>query len=221
MLPSEPSNGKFELSKDSRELLIVYTIAIVSFTVIFNDRTISFWLKFCFMNLVLAVLALILDGNRILTKIRKGITEWKQTFWRSGIWAFMIYFSLWAVHFYGLVMILTYLDQLDEIYRLLAPENRLFLLISSAIIGPCEEIFWRGYFQQKMEDVQGNPSSALLTSSLLYAFVFISKGNLILFTGLFLAGLIMGFLYKKYRVIIDSALCHGFLYILVLVVFPL
>ncbi|MHA2298405.1 MAG: CPBP family glutamic-type intramembrane protease [Candidatus Hodarchaeales archaeon] len=232
-----PQTGEFELSKDFRELLIVYTITIVLFTIMFNITFISFWANYCLISLFLLVIALFLDRERIITKLKRGIKDWRQSIWRSGTWAFLMFLFLWIVHLYGIVLILTYLMQLEDIYNLLAifsPEsglldkaliefiNRLIVIVTSfTIIGPCEEIFWRGYFQQKVEDLQGNPSSALLTTSLLHAFVFIAKGNMILFTGLFLANIIWGYLYIKNRVIVDSALSHGLVLVLVLVVFPL
>ncbi|MHA1169594.1 MAG: CPBP family glutamic-type intramembrane protease, partial [Candidatus Hodarchaeales archaeon] len=192
-------------SKEFRELLIIYTFTVVVFSFLFTDKTISFWLKYCAVNIGLLIVAIILDGERIKEKLMRGMRDWKQSSWRAVVWAFAVFFVLWILHFLGFIGIVSYPELLSEINQLLAPEDTLFLLITMiTIVGPCEEIFWRGFFQERIEELQNyQKGEGLLLTSLLYAFTVISKGNLLLFTGLFLVSLFWGFLYSKNRIIVD------------------
>ena len=73
--------------------------------------------------------------------------------------------------------------QVDMIYGMKAGENPLVLtLLMLFIIGPAEEIFWRGYVQKNMS-AKWNPNIGFIAATLVYSLVHIS----ISFTKCFLA----------------------------------
>lgn len=87
------------------------------------------------------------------------------------------------------------------------------------IIGPAEEIFWRGFIQAELGNALGN-IGGVLTASLLYALVHVWAGNLLLLGAAFVAGLFWGGLFIKYKSLWPVIISHSVWDVLVFLVFP-
>ena len=86
--------------------------------------------------------------------------------------------------------------QVDMIYGMKAGENPLVLtLLMLFIIGPAEEIFWRGYVQKNMS-AKWNPNIGFIAATLVYSLVHISKFNFMLIMAAAVAGFVWGLAYR-------------------------
>ena len=86
--------------------------------------------------------------------------------------------------------------QVDIIYGMKDGENPLVLtLLMLFIIGPAEEIFWRGYIQKNLS-VCRNPNWGFIITTLVYSLVHVSKFNFMLIMAAAVAGFIWGLVYR-------------------------
>jgi len=95
---------------------------------------------------------------------------------------------------------------------------RLTLLIA-LVIGPGEELFWRGYLQRAWQARFTTGAGWLLTAGL-YAAVHLGTGNPVLVLAAAVCGLSWGFLYRKYASPLLLCVSHTLWDLLVFVVFP-
>lgn len=86
--------------------------------------------------------------------------------------------------------------QVDMIYGMKDGENPFVLtLLMLFIIGPAEEIFWRGFVQKNLSVLRG-PDWGLVVTTLVYSLVHVSKFNFMLVMAAAVAGLVWGLAYR-------------------------
>ena len=108
--------------------------------------------------------------------------------------------ALWGVFWMGEFLSTLLFDfarpQVDMIYGMKDGEN-LYLLtvLMLLIIGPAEEIFWRGYIQRNLSQ-KWNPDIAFVLTTLAYSIVHIPKFNFMLLMAAAVAGFIWGLAYR-------------------------
>jgi membrane protease YdiL (CAAX protease family) len=98
------------------------------------------------------------------------------------------------------------------------PAIRIVLLMI-LVIGPGEELFWRGFLQRRFEDALGTWSGWLLAAGV-YTAIHIASGNPILVLAAAVCGLFWGWLYSRYRSMALNAVSHTLWDIAVFVLFP-
>lgn len=99
------------------------------------------------------------------------------------------------------------------------PFLRVFILMT-LVIGPGEEIFWRGYLQQAWQARLGK-TFGWLACTVLYTLVHVASGNVILVAAALAAGLFWGGIYLWTRSTLLVAVSHTVWDLLVFMVFPL
>ena len=86
--------------------------------------------------------------------------------------------------------------QVDMIYGMKEGENPPVLtLLMLFMIGPAEEIFWRGYIQKNLS-ASRNPNWGFIVTTLVYSLVHVSKFNFMLIMAAAVAGFIWGLAYR-------------------------
>jgi membrane protease YdiL (CAAX protease family) len=100
-----------------------------------------------------------------------------------------------------------------------APLVRVILLLI-LVIGPGEEVFWRGFIQRRWEKRFGSLSGWLLASGF-YALVHIGSRNIMLVSAALVCGLFWGALYSRSRSVLLVALSHTAWDLIVFIIFPL
>ena len=110
--------------------------------------------------------------------------------------------ALWGVFWLGEFFSTLLFDfarpQVDSIYGMKEGEPPLVLtLLMLLIIGPAEEIFWRGYIQKQLS-LRWNPNMGFIVTTLVYSLVHISKMNFMLIMAAAVAGCIWGLLYRLF-----------------------
>lgn len=98
------------------------------------------------------------------------------------------------------------------------PLLRVALLIA-LVIGPGEELFWRGFFQHNVAETAGRRRGFVL-ASLLYATVHLASGNIMLVLAAAVCGVFWGWLYLRYRSPLANVVSHTLWDLAVFVAFP-
>lgn len=98
------------------------------------------------------------------------------------------------------------------------PLLRIALLIAF-IISPGEELFWRGFFQEKA-GATTNRNFGFALTGLLYAAVHLASGNVMLVLAAAVCGVFWGWLYLRFRSPLVNIVSHTLWNLLVFVVLP-
>lgn len=88
-----------------------------------------------------------------------------------------------------------------------------------AVIGPGEELFWRGYLQHRWQ-VEISPVKGYLLATLIYTAVHLGSANIMLVLAAAVCGLFWGFLYYRFRSITINVVSHTVWDIAVFLLFP-
>ncbi|MBN1463338.1 MAG: CPBP family intramembrane metalloprotease [Paludibacteraceae bacterium] len=111
--------------------------------------------------------------------------------------------------------------QVGSIYQMKEGENPLFLgLLLAFLVGPAEEIFWRGYVQRTMSTKYGD-WTALIVTTLVYALVHIWSFNFMLIMAALVCGAFWGLLYKYTKNMVTLIISHAVWDVLVFILFPI
>lgn len=107
---------------------------------------------------------------------------------------------LWGIFWLGEYLSTLMFDfarpQVDMIYGMKEGENPwLLTALMLLIIGPAEEIFWRGYIQKNLSR-RWNPDLGFVVTTLVYGLVHLSKFNFMLIMAAFVAGFVWGLAYR-------------------------
>lgn len=177
-----------------KRLILSLILATVLWTVMFSPRTapyVSFWWMMTGSALTLSVLATLFRPH-----------WWRDTRWNvtnvclgAGIGA-----VLWGVFWLGDLVSSWLFDfarpQVNLIYGMKSGESPWLLsLLLLLLIGPAEEVFWRGYVQHTFSR-RLSPNAGFLVSTLLYALVHVASCNFMLVMAALVAGIVWGGLYR-------------------------
>jgi membrane protease YdiL (CAAX protease family) len=111
--------------------------------------------------------------------------------------------------------------EVSSIYRSREQASSLIIGILLFLwIGPAEEVFWRGFVQQRFSKRFGEVRGYLV-SSLLYAGVHIWAFNLMLFLAALICGLFWGALFKRYRSVWPGLISHAIWDVAIFILFPI
>jgi membrane protease YdiL (CAAX protease family) len=94
------------------------------------------------------------------------------------------------------------------------------VLLMLVVIGPGEELFWRGFLQRRLQDALG-PWFGWLSATAVYAAIHAVTGNPILVLAAGVCGAFWGWLYVRYRSMFLNAVSHTVWDIVIFILFPL
>lgn len=86
-------------------------------------------------------------------------------------------------------------------------------------VGPAEEIFWRGFVQERLCGRYGR-TGGYLAASFVYAAIHVFGFNVMLFMASLLCGLFWGAMYLKYRSVWPGLISHAVWDVMIFVVIP-
>ena len=141
-----------------------------------------------------------LDSDHLLHLGKSGMVENVKFDFTNIVTGVLLAAALWGVFWLGELFSTLLFDfarpQVDLIYGMKEGENPWILtLLMLFIIGPAEEIFWRGYLQKNFTK-RWNPDVAFVVTTLMYSLVHISKFNFMLIMAAMVAGIVWGLAYR-------------------------
>jgi uncharacterized protein len=209
-----------------RELIITLFYAVLAalfFIPLFLFRgfgPIDFWWWMSAALVILIVSGIIADRNyfRALKADIATKAAWKIA---AGLGAACVLFALF---FFGNI-ISRYLIELagrdiNAIYGFKENADPLrIVMLMALIIGPGEELFWRGFLQRRFSDNLGDRYGFVISTAL-YALVHTASGNFMLVAAALVCGVFWGFLYYKYKSLTINIISHTVWDIAVFFIFP-
>lgn len=112
--------------------------------------------------------------------------------------------------------------QVDLIYNLKNSQNEIIIaLLLLFIIGPAEEIFWRGYIQRNISK-HWNNNVGFIVTTIIYAVVHIWAMNFMLLMSALVCGIIWGLAYRLWpKQLFALVVSHAVWDAMVFVIFPI
>ena len=179
-----------------KKLLFTIILATVLWTVMFSPWTaphVNFWW-------MMTGSACILSG--FATLFNPG--WWKRLNFtpKQLFWGVAITIALWGVFWIGDKLSQLMFDfarpQVDTIYGMKEGESPwLLTALMLFLIGPAEEIFWRGYVQEKLS-LRWNANIGFIVTTAIYALVHAGSCNFMLTMAALVAGAAWGLLYRLF-----------------------
>ena len=205
-----------------RHLSIAISVAALLWFYMFSPWTQgqpNFWIVMTFSGLVLTTMTFSFTPDRKeLLKVEKPLLQLG-----AGI---LIALLLWCVFWVGDKASSALFDfarhQVDGVYAMktgLQPSVIAVLLL--LIIGPAEELFWRGYVQRTMTKLH-DPNTAFIVTTVIYALVHIWSGNFMLVMAALTAGAAWGLIYRFFPKSLPAlVVSHALWDTLVFVIIPI
>ena len=204
--------------QESKNKVIISSliIATILWFVIFVIKPFNFWIEMALSISLLVAIALLAEGNLIsfrnikLRHILIGIIS-----------AIILYFVFYAGNIISGYLLPFKDAQVASVYSNRAQGNSLLIgIVLLFVIGPGEEIYWRGFIQNNLTKKFGE-NKGYIFATLLYAGVHIITLNFMLVVAALVCGIFWGWIYKKEKSLIPIIISHALWDFTVFVLFPL
>lgn len=131
---------------------------------------------------------------------------------RKATWGVLSAVVLYLVFFIGNYFSRLLFDFAGEgiagVYRFKGnAESIRIAILMLVIIGPGEEIFWRGFLQRHLQNIFGNWSGFVI-GVVLYTGVHVFTGNIMLILAALFAGVFWGWMYMKHSSVLMNSVSH-------------
>jgi len=187
-------------------------LASVCWAITFGWSGGNFWVKIGLSVVVVSLYSLLWQRPNISVHFRSFLL---------GLFSALILYSIFLLgNKLAPIILPGAKTQVGGIYSLGTGANKVFIfLLLFFITGPGEEIFWRGFFQDRLMERWGNVTGYLMTTAL-YAGVHVFSWNLMLILAALVAGAFWGFLYFWKRDLLAQIVSHSFWSAVILAVAP-
>jgi len=192
-------------------LSLIIILSIILFIPLFTFRAIGafdFWYWMSTNLIIMISLSLFLDKeySGFLQK------DFSSDILKKILWGLASAVLLYFVFFFGNIITRWLFDfagqGIEQVYGFKgnAAPIRIVLLMF-VIIGPGEEIFWRGVLQRNLEKRLGK-WSGFLVGTLIYTGVHVFTGNIMLIVAALVAGLFWGYMFMRFRSMLMNVVSH-------------
>lgn len=111
-------------------------------------------------------------------------------------------------------------DGINGVYQFKSSASTIRIFWSMVLlIGPGEELIWRGFLQRHLESRVGRLNGFLVAAAF-YTGIHIFSGNIMLTGAALVCGLFWGFLYYRYRSMVINTISHTIWDVAVFLLFP-
>ncbi len=202
-----------------KKVIIPVIVAIVFWFVMFSPWTkdyVNFWITMGFAGATLTLMSAFLGEN-----FKKQFSFSVKDMLIGLGSAAVLYVVFYLGDFFSSLLFDFAKEQVGNIYQLKEGENPLFLsLLLVLLVGPAEEIFWRGYIQRTLGTQYGE-WTALIVTTLVYTLVHIWSFNFMLIMAAMVCGIFWGLLYKYNKNLVTLIISHAVWDVSVLILFPI
>jgi membrane protease YdiL (CAAX protease family) len=204
-------------------LFVVTSLAIAGFFFLFKRRYIGFidfWWWFAALILTLMTLAILSDREtlkKLLDDVRKDVAI---KILYGTLSAVILYFIFFTGNLLSRLVITSAGLKISEIYEMRTGTSLLkIILLLVFIIGPGEELFWRGYLQRRYSQRFGRAAGYII-SIVLYTLIHTGSGNKMLILSACVGGLFWGWMYMWKNSILLNVTSHALWDLAVFILFP-
>lgn len=201
---------------NSKYIIFSLFVATILWYLLFVIKPINFWLQMSLSISALVLMSLVFNKDKF--KIGK-LTR------RHILIGISSAIALYIVFYLGNIIsgyLFPFKDsQVLSVYSNRSKGSLIWIgLLLLFIIGPGEEIYWRGFIQNTLSKKLGE-NKGYIISVLLYAGVHIITGNVMLVIAALVCGIFWGWLYKKEKSLLPVIISHAIWDLTIFVIFPL
>lgn len=213
-----------------KKLIISTLIVTILWFVMFSPWTaphLNFWAAMSVSGIVLMAISFIIGGTRIetreltFTNILIGVVT------AAALWGVFWLGNFLSTRWFGFAQ-----GQINIIYEMKNGNNQLIIgVLLLFVIGPAEEVFWRGYFQRSIDEICSKSLriksetwrwlAPVLITAFVYAIVHVFSFNFMLIMAALVCGLFWGFMYRFTKSIVPLIVCHALWDVSVFILFPI
>lgn len=202
-----------------RKLIIPVFVVIVLWFVMFSPWTkeyVNFWVTMGFSSITLILMSAFLGDN-----FRRQFSLSGKDILIGIVSAAVLYVVFVLGDFFSSLLFDFAKEQVGSIYQMKEGENPLYLsLLLIVLVGPAEEIFWRGFVQRSLIGKFGE-WTALISTTLIYTLVHIWSFNFMLIMAAMVCGAFWGLLYKYNKNLVTLIVSHAVWDVSVFILFPI
>jgi uncharacterized protein len=208
------------MSRRIKPLIVLVILAALLWVEMFVLKNFNFWIEMTVAASLLAGLGLYIN-HRNGEAINYRLYYFEPKFIVIGIISAAL---LYLVFYFGDIMskvILPFADsQVVGVYSNKSLSDPMVIgLLLLFIIGPAEEVFWRGFVQDTLQEKFGD-NKGWIIASLIYGGVHIVAMNLMLFMAALICGLFWGWIFKKYRSLWPGIISHALWDLTIFILLP-
>jgi len=202
-----------------KPLIILIILAAAMWLEMFLLKNFNFWFEMTIAASLLASFGIYCNhrcGEAI--NFRLYYFEPKHIF--IGIISAAVLYLIFYGGDYVSKLVLSFADkQVVNIYSNKALLDPSIIVILLLIIGPAEEIFWRGYVQDTLQEKFGD-NAGWIIASVIYGAVHLFALNLMLFIAALVCGLFWGWIFKRYKSLWPGIISHALWDVTIFVLLP-
>lgn len=202
-----------------KKVIIPVLVAAALWFVMFSPWTkeyVSFWVTMGFAAVSLILMSAFLGDN-----FKKQFSLSGRDILTGIVSAAVLYFVFVLGNFLSVHLFDFAKGQVGNIYRMKEGENPFFLsLLLVVLVGPAEEIFWRGFVQRSLIGNFGE-WTALIATTIIYSLVHIWSFNFMLIMAAMVCGAFWGLLYKYNKNLLTLIISHAVWDLSVFILFPI
>ena len=202
-----------------KKVIFPVIVAAILWFVMFSPWTkeyVNFWITMGFAGTTLTLMSAFLGEN---FKRQFSLSVKDVLIGLSS--AAILYLIFYLGDFFASLLFDFAKEQVGNIYSMKEGENKVFLvLLLLLLVGPAEEIFWRGYVQRTLGTKYGEWTALILTT-LIYTLVHIWSFNFMLIMAALVCGAFWGLLYKYNKNLVTLIISHAVWDVSVLILFPI
>jgi len=200
-------------------IVLLCALATFFWFVLFSPWTaprLNFWLVMAMATAVLSAAGLWLQKDRL-----RGIYAFRPFHILIGlVSALLLYAVFWVGNLVSTQIFLFAKPEIAGIYSTREQASPLAIgLLLLLWVGPAEEIFWRGFVQERLYAKYGR-TGGYIVASLVYAAIHVFGFNFMLFMASLICGLFWGAMYLKFRSVWPGLISHAVWDVMIFVVIP-
>ena len=213
-----------------KKLIISTLIVTILWFTMFSPWTapyLNFWVAMSVSGLILMTISFFIGGTRInrneftFSNILIGVVT------AAALWGVFWLGNYLSTRWFGFAQ-----GQINSIYDMKNGNDVLIVgTLLLFVIGPAEEIFWRGYFQRNITEIFNKSLkiksetwrwlAPVLITAFVYAIVHVFSFNFMLIMAALVCGLFWGFMYRFTKSIVPLIVCHALWDVSVFIIFPI
>ena len=202
-------------------LIILIFFACIFWIEMFVLKHHNFWYEMTIVTILLTTVSAYIN-HRAGPEINYRLYDFKMSYIVIGIVsAAILYGVFFAGNFFSNLLFNFAKTQVSGIYgnkTILNPY--IIALLLFFIIGPAEEIFWRGFVQDTLSQKFGE-NWGWIAASLVYGGVHIFALNFMLFMAALICGLFWGYIFKRYKSLWPGIISHALWDLTIFILIPI
>lgn len=197
-------------------IFFTLVLASVLWYLLFVVKPFNFWIQ---MSISISILIIVSMFSK------NSAFKFKKITIRDIIIGILSAIGLYVVFYFGNILsgyLFSFKDTaILSVYNNKAQGNlKLISVLLLFLIGPGEEIYWRGFIQTNLTRILGENKGYIL-SSLLYSLVHVITGNFMLVLAALVCGLYWGWIYKKEQNLVTVIISHALWDFTIFILFPI